>query len=291
MDHTVFDAALGIHDVGHKPNLRVVTRSMASGKSSSWFFFSSDMRFAVKTCTPTDFSVLIHLIEDYADYVISRKHRTLLPKYLGLFTLKLPTQTIPFVVMNNVFAGYLDIHARFDLKGSTRGRTASAKERAKKHCVLKDLDLLQTKKHIPLGKDVLEVIRKDADWLMKVGVMDYSLLLGVHVKPNSKHDNPLFVPNEIHSEEQVALIEEGVAARKAHPGVIYVESDDLVVYVGIVDILTQYGCKKRMETLFTGHLLCRDVSCQAPKRYGTRFLRFFEHIIDQASSPHVVGLS
>jgi hypothetical protein len=51
MDLTVFDAALGLHDVSHKPNLRIINRKMTSGKSDSWFFFSADMRFAVKTCT------------------------------------------------------------------------------------------------------------------------------------------------------------------------------------------------------------------------------------------------
>lgn len=45
---------------------------------------------------------------------------------------------MPFIVMCNALGGVRPIHLRFDMKGSTYNRAASAKERAKTHPVLKD---------------------------------------------------------------------------------------------------------------------------------------------------------
>ena len=76
----------------------------------------------------------------------------------------------------------------FDLKGSTRGRKASAADRAAGlgGCTLKDLDwreLFAT----PLVMDavaharLLGTLDKDVAMLESMGVVDYSLLLGVHI--------------------------------------------------------------------------------------------------------------
>jgi 1-phosphatidylinositol-4-phosphate 5-kinase len=258
----------------------------------------------------SDFDVLMEVGESYADYVSACRQRTLLPKYLGLFTLSLTGQEpITFVVMNNVFAGYLDIHKRFDLKGSTAGRKASARERQKKHIVFKDLDLKDSGTLLPLGDDILGVIRGDAAWLAKAGLMDYSLLLGIHSKafsdkkPSTEGSSggggsgsataPFLLAQESVSEEQVSLYDEFHDSHyaKAHRGVVYMENKEMVAYIGIVDILTRYGAKKRAETLFTGTLICRDVSCQPPKRYARRFVRFFEQMIVADTNAHVSGFS
>eukprot|EP00300_Choanocystis_sp_HF-7_P005257 c13978_g1_i1.p1 GENE.c13978_g1_i1~~c13978_g1_i1.p1 ORF type:complete len:252 (-),score=53.83 c13978_g1_i1:34-789(-) len=237
---------------------------MASGKSSSWFFFTSDMRFAIKTCTRKDFNCLLRILESYMAHC---KEKTLLPKYLGLYTIILNGQHNTFVVMNNVFASYLDIHERYDLKGSTYGRRASKRERLKPHCVLKDLDFKANMKSRPLqvGDEVHHMIRNDAKWLAAVGLMDYSLLMGLHLKHAKEHEP---IP-----EAQIKLCED-VHSRKAHQGVVYVETDEYVAFIGIIDILTNYSTKKRFETLFTGKMVCHDVSCQHPKIYGKRFAHF-----------------
>lgn len=47
------------------------------------------------------------------------------------------------------------------------------------------------------------------------------------------------------------------------------------VFVGIIDILTPWGPKKRLERFFTSSLCCgRDVSCQKPTTYARRFYEF-----------------
>ena len=234
----------------------------------------------------------MRVIERYADYVTTRKQATLLPKYLGLFTVTMGSEKTCFVVMNNVFAAYLDIHQRFDLKGSTAGRKASQKERQKKQAVYKDMDLVGSHTQLLLGKEAIDVLMQDADWLASAGVMDYSLLVGIHVKQSSQPSHPLLTNSEVIPEEQLALYTAGSANRKkAHPGVVYVETDAMVAYIGIIDILTEYGLFKHFETFFTGTLACRNVSAQPPKKYARRFKKFLLDNIRTNDEVVVTGLA
>jgi 1-phosphatidylinositol-4-phosphate 5-kinase len=153
----MFDASLGVHDIKHKPNVRVVNTKLASGKSSSWFFFSSDMRFAIKTCTRKsnfrsvlslvnsihsagDEKCVLRILEAYTDHV---KNLTLLPKFFGMYTMDVEGYPkLTFLVMNNVFAQF---HGDFiyDLKGSTIGRLVPPEEfKEDKRPILKDLNFV-----------------------------------------------------------------------------------------------------------------------------------------------------
>ena len=88
---------------------------------------------------------------------------------------------VRFVVMGNVFPSDVVLHRRYDLKGSRHGRTAGAEALAKPNAVLKDLDLdlalaLDARTHAELAT----ALRADAAFLERLGLIDYSLLLGVH---------------------------------------------------------------------------------------------------------------
>jgi hypothetical protein len=54
-----------------------------------------------------------------------------------------------------------------------------------------------------------------------------------------------------------------------------------LAYLGIIDILTQYGAAKVAENLCFGTLACgADISCQPPDRYARRFKRFIDaHVL------------
>lgn len=74
---------------------------------------------------------------------------TLLPRFFGLYRIRPKGgNNVRFVVMNNVFNTSLQIHERYDLKGSVVGRMASEEEKQKKNPILKDMDI---DKHIFLG--------------------------------------------------------------------------------------------------------------------------------------------
>ena len=94
---------------------------------------------------------------------------------------------VRFIVMNNVFNTHLKIHEKYDLKGSTVDRAASEKDRQKKDVILNDRDINTP---IYLGKEktrrVVDQLMMDSKFLADNGLMDYSLLLGIHRAVNEE---------------------------------------------------------------------------------------------------------
>eukprot|EP01101_Sappina_pedata_P010779 TRINITY_DN6882_c0_g1_i1.p1 TRINITY_DN6882_c0_g1~~TRINITY_DN6882_c0_g1_i1.p1 ORF type:complete len:197 (-),score=18.22 TRINITY_DN6882_c0_g1_i1:100-690(-) len=97
------------------------------------------------------------------------------------------------LVMKNAFCTDNKIDEKYDLKGSTVGRkTLFNTNEADPHrkmvriskVLLKDLDLQETHQKIRLGterkRDFLSLLKKDCEVLQSNGIIDYSLLLGVH---------------------------------------------------------------------------------------------------------------
>ena len=87
--------------------------------------------------------------------------------------------------MNNLFPPHKDIHETFDLKGSTVGREYPEEKAAKNpRAVMKDLNWINRHKMLELGPEkralLTEQLRRDTEFLKKVHVMDYSLLVGIH---------------------------------------------------------------------------------------------------------------
>lgn len=96
----------------------------SSGKSGSFFYYTSDGKFLLKTISKGEFSFLKHLLPEYLKH-ISKFESTLMSWVYGLHKMQflkrsgVPEKPIRFVIMNNVFHTNKEIHVRFDLKGST----------------------------------------------------------------------------------------------------------------------------------------------------------------------------
>lgn len=74
---------------------------------------------------------------------LNQNKRTLLPKFYGLYCVQAAGKNIRIVVMNNLLPSAVRMHLKYDLKGSTYKRRASAKEREKAVPTFKDLDFIQ----------------------------------------------------------------------------------------------------------------------------------------------------
>ena len=99
-----------------------------------------------------------------------------------------------WLVMTNVLSSKLKIHEKYDLKGSTEGRTASVRETNKGvRTIFKDNDFLtrrcQSEERegaaaaFSTGAStemLLEALTKDVAFLQEMNLIDYSLLTGVH---------------------------------------------------------------------------------------------------------------
>lgn len=128
---------------------------MAScGKSGSFFYYSRDYRFIIKTINHSEHKFFVNQLADYYTHIKTNPH-TMLSRIFGLHRVKLPgNQKIHFVVMGNVFPPNKDVHQIFDLKGSLLGRSVSMNEvKLNPGLVMKDLNWIQEGKSIKLGPD------------------------------------------------------------------------------------------------------------------------------------------
>uniref|UniRef100_A0A5F9C7R3 1-phosphatidylinositol-4-phosphate 5-kinase n=1 Tax=Oryctolagus cuniculus TaxID=9986 RepID=A0A5F9C7R3_RABIT len=155
------------------------------GASGSLFFVTSDDEFIIKTVQHKEAEFLQKLLPGY--YMnLNQNPRTLLPKFYGLYCMQSGGINIRIVVMNNVLPRSMRMHFTYDLKGSTYKRRASRKEREKSNPTFKDLDFLQDM-HEGLYFDIetynalMKTLQRDCRVLESFKIMDYSLLLGIHI--------------------------------------------------------------------------------------------------------------
>ncbi|KAI8603466.1 hypothetical protein EDD21DRAFT_302249 [Dissophora ornata] len=164
------------------------------GKSGSFFYFSQDYRFIIKTIHHAEHKFMRKILRDYYDHVKNNQH-TLLCRFFGLHRVKLPHgRKIHFVVMGNVFPPNRDIHETYDLKGSTLGRAISDEElNNNPRATQKDLNWVNRNRKLEIGPEkrhlFVEQIKRDVELLAKLNIMDYSLLIGIHDIERGNKDN------------------------------------------------------------------------------------------------------
>ena len=156
---------------------------LSNSKSGMFFFYSHDGKYMLKTQTKEENRFMKCILPHYYKYLAENPHSTLV-RILGMHRVKMYQfrRKLHFVIMTSVFDTPEQIHTIYDLKGSTIGRSATEREKASGG-VLKDLDLLEDDRKFHLGnkkKAFLDQLEKDAKFLATLGIMDYSLLLGVH---------------------------------------------------------------------------------------------------------------
>jgi len=182
---------------------------LSEGASGAFMIFCGGGEFIVKTIRAREARVLHQSLPTYYNYLKKNKD-SFLCRFLGSYSLKMYAQTFYFVVMLNCFDPKAEINERFDIKGSWVGRSAEKQKGGKRtvcrHCntyfvpdkkekcevivgpheanvVLKDNDLRVKMSLQPAEYErVMRMLKKDSDLLGKLGVMDYSLLVGVKKK-------------------------------------------------------------------------------------------------------------
>ena len=158
---------------------------ISNAKSGQFFFYSSDGRYMIKTMTNAESKFLRRMLPAYFKHCCENPN-TMVTKFFGMYRVKLYhlRRNVKFVIMNSVY--YTDKHLQtfYDLKGSTVGRDAKPGQ-----AVLKDNDL---RKSLPENAFVLrpnqrvavrQQLVSDCRFLCDMGVMDYSMLVGVHHVP------------------------------------------------------------------------------------------------------------
>jgi 1-phosphatidylinositol-4-phosphate 5-kinase len=287
------------------------------GASGSIFYITDDDEFIIKTVQHKEAEFLQKLLPGY--YMnLNQNPCTLLPKFYGLFCYQCGGKNIRFVIMNNVLPSSVHLHEKYDLKGSTYKRKASRHEKLKEKPTLKDLDFMEAHPNgLTLNADtyqaLIRTIDRDCRVLQSFKIMDYSLLLGIHrvaresistSQPGFTHINEHDVEryqrsmsvdsqNVIHrprlakystAMEAIQLtsspqfsaggLSGGIPAFDAESG------DNVLLYIGVIDILQSYRLVKKME--HTMKALVHDgdtISVHQPGFYAQRFQNFFSRSV------------
>ncbi|XP_077331104.1 phosphatidylinositol 4-phosphate 5-kinase type-1 beta isoform X1 [Lithobates pipiens] len=268
------------------------------GASGSIFYVTSDDEFIIKTVQHKEAEFLQKLLPGY--YMnLNQNPRTLLPKFYGLYCLQSGGINIRLVVMNNVLPRSMKMHYKYDLKGSTYKRRASRKEREKSTPTYKDLDFMQD---MPEGiyfdpetySALMKTLQRDCRVLESFKIMDYSLLLGIHVLDNTSKDKEgetshYSIDNKRPSVQKVlysTALESIQGPGKAVDAVISEDTmggipaknhrgERVLLFMGIIDILQSYRLIKKLEHSWKALVYDGDtVSVHRPSFYAGRFLKF-----------------
>ncbi|XP_022072777.1 phosphatidylinositol-4-phosphate 5-kinase, type I, beta a isoform X3 [Acanthochromis polyacanthus] len=259
------------------------------GASSSWFYLTSDDEFIIKTVQHKEAEFLQKLLPGY--YMnLNQNPRTLLPKFYGLYCIQCGGVTIRVVVMNNVLPRAMKMHYKYDLKGSSYKRRASRKERVKPCPTFKDLDFQEMHEGLHFDLDtynaLMKTLQRDCRVLESFKIMDYSLLLGIHIldrKPlvrgnrcDSRKGQKVLYSTALESIQGSVKDPEPVADDDTLGGIPAKHKDEsLLIFLGIIDILQSYRFIKKVEHSWKALVHDGDtVSVHRPSFYADRFLKF-----------------
>ena len=245
----------------------------SKGKSGSFFFYSHDRKFIIKTITNEEKETMDEILPSYYNYVKAHKS-TLITKIYGIYTVVIKyASSVNVILMQNLF-GCSPIHIQrmFDLKGSTVQRKTKNVQKWKRDQVLKDMDyqwLTQVERRLINFNlsDIKEIkINMENDILFYKGqsLMDYSLLFIIVDYPNNI--DPDY--NQI-----VGLLDD-----PKYKGHVYKSDNNNYIYIiGIIDYLQKYNCRKRLENFVKGIYFGKEknmISAVDPGYYGERFQDF-----------------
>lgn len=279
-----------------------VAVDILSGRPTK-FYSTYDNQLILKTLSSDEVENMHHLLKEYHPYIVERYGKTLLPQYLGMYRLTVEGQVTYIVVMRNIFNSRLPIHKKYDLKGSNPDREASEKERGKDLPCFKDNDFIKDGAKLYLDlvnkNKLISTLEADTAFLARENLIDYSLCLGIH--DCSKFQQELTDVNSPRStssndDEDDAAGDSGSpkgasagGAQSGNQAGEMMQVDDVaeigvitsapaspgggsrqIYFMGLVDVLTQFGLRKRIVTI-------------DPEQYRKRFMEFLSKAIVTSS--------
>lgn len=169
---TIFDVLNASLSPKYNRNM-VFNAGEGAGRSGSFFFFSHDRKFIIKTMTKGELKLFLKILPALAEHHETVPH-SLLSKIFGVFTVKRSWQApVHLMLMENTLRlkNSENLKYVFDLKGSLVDR--KVKGETKPSTTLKDINYLMTLKKnpglidlTPMNKLVLkDAIRKDVAFL------------------------------------------------------------------------------------------------------------------------------
>lgn len=236
----------------------IIKSSESKGKSGSYFMFTYDRKFIIKTINETELKNISELIPEYRGHLANQECKTILARIFGVYTLKFGcASSINVIFMENSCPTDEEKIYTFDLKGSTINREEKVNSQSISHAILKDINFINLSKSSPVFVfrnesekiSLFDRIEKDSCFLRKFGLMDYSLLFIIVKSENKKKEDYCFID----------------------------ESGEKVGYISIIDYLQKYDSIKKMELMIKkirNGKKAYNTSCIEPISYSNRFINF-----------------
>ena len=262
----------------------------------------------LKTIRRDEFVFLRKILKDYHEH-LKKNRMSLIPKFFSLNKIKfnntrlikeLGFDQVYFVVMNNIFSQDLVVHERYDLKGSTYKRETFPAafhtsdnpfltNEKEIRLAMKDLDFNRRKGTLKVTgaqKEMLkDTINKDCEFFKRLGIIDYSMLVGVHYKDREPRQS-----GRQYTDEEFVFGDEiydmGGSSEELPTCFTFDSPNNNEKYlIGIIDILTSFGTiKKKCEYAIKRLCVGNSISCLPPGQYSDRFVTFMDKIFDGGRS-------
>lgn len=151
---------------------------------------------------------------------------------------------------------------------------------------------------------IIAIIQRDVDFLARVGALDYSLLLGIHLpeRDGSRARSPSHMRSPelpLSPEDEGELVDPLTSASARALGMGALTQEQLArgimspdgkerYFFGIIDLLTPWSDRKKLESLGRG-IFQTGASCVAPALYGKRFMNFMREVIGGSAGEAAVA--
>ena len=168
-------------------NMSTFKALCSSGKSGSLFYYTEDGKYMLKTIHKDEFLKMREIIKPYHEHIVNWNN-SVINRFYGLHKINYfenrKEREQYLVIMNNLF-GIYEVDIRYDLKGSTSGRTTFFPEGVPmdKTISLKDNNFIDGNIKFNIEeserKELLKCLDKASKFLGDWSILDYSLLVGV----------------------------------------------------------------------------------------------------------------
>ncbi|XP_024126461.1 phosphatidylinositol 5-phosphate 4-kinase type-2 gamma [Oryzias melastigma] len=299
----------GIEDQDYQVSLaRSAPLKDEDRKSVGLMLTSYDHTLVIKEISSEEVEEMHSILSEYHQYIVTCHGSTLLPQFLAMYRVTVESEDTYLLVMRNMFSHRLHTHRKYELKGSVLSREASFKEKVKDFSGHKDADFRKNvqKVHVSVEEKekLMEKLNRDIEFLVRMRIMDYSLLLGIHdVERAEREEEDMDSSGDEEEEGENGLGPPCSTSPEGIPGYMnslkplgpgefdpYVDVYAIqsaegaprreVYFMGLIDVLTQYDAKKKAAHAARAvkQGAGAEISTVHPEQYAKRFRDFFSKI-------------
>ncbi|XP_065098214.1 phosphatidylinositol 5-phosphate 4-kinase type-2 gamma [Paramisgurnus dabryanus] len=138
-----------------------------------------DHKLIVKKISNEEVEDIHNILSKYHQHIVTCRGNTLLPQFLGMYRVTVENEDTYLIVTRNMFSHRLTVHRKYDFK-------------VKDMLTSTDVHFINNMQRVYISEDekimFLDKLNRDIEFLVHLGIMDYSLLLGIHDVGRSEHE-------------------------------------------------------------------------------------------------------